>query len=150
MSKIRNKSETPKIKKTSADKSQGCSSDQYPWLSFRFMTRNKDHYIGFLDSLDKNEREITLKSLYDRFEEITQSTWTYWHQMNKKVGFETISYNQLKFSPNTALTRDTTIFVFRFDTYRGNKKGRIIGFKNSPCAAFQIIGYDFDFSGYDH
>ena len=57
MSKIRNKSETPKIKKTSADKSQGCSSDQYPWLSFRFMTRNKDHYIGFLDSLDKTKEK---------------------------------------------------------------------------------------------
>lgn len=87
-----------------------------------------------------------------RFEELTSHPWLYWEQQPKRAGLETISYDQLNFQPNgdIVITKDTTLYVFRFDTYRGSGKGRIIGFKESPCAVYHVIGYDFDFSAYQH
>ena len=70
----------------------------------------------------------------------------------KRVGLETITYDQLHFSPggDAIITKDTKLYVFRFDTYRGRNQGRIIGFKGAPCAVLHVVGYDFDFSAYDH
>lgn len=63
-----------------------------------------------------------------------------------------IEYSMLNFTAasDAGLTGDTKMNIFRFDTHLGNGKGRIIGFKDSPCSAFNVIGYDFDFSAYSH
>lgn len=152
MPKIHSKQPSPKINKAQISENQGCSSDQHPFFSFRFMTTNKVHSLSFLDSMRGPARELTLRSLYEKLEAISQRPWVYWAQERKKSGLETIKYEQLRFEPSTdvTLTKDTTLYVFRFDTYQGTGKGRIIGFKGSPCSALHIIGYDFDFSAYPH
>lgn len=149
---IRSKGQKPKLERNPKGVSASCGSDQYPWISFRYMTASKDHSIKFLDSLESSERNDTVMSLYKRLEEISQSPWSVWMNQCKRTGLETIYCHQLKFSPGggISLTKDTAIYVFRCDTYRGKGQGRIIGFKASPCSTLHIIGYDFDFSAYEH
>lgn len=149
MPQLKSKTQSNKINGKSTT-IQGCSSDQHPWFSLRYMTTNKTHSLDFLEN--GNDREITLSCLFARLEELSQQSWLYWTQQPKQTGLETIRYDQLTFSPNDKanLTKDTTIYIFRFDTYQGKSKGRIIGFKSAPCSVFHIIGYDFDFSAYKH
>jgi len=149
MAKIRGREQNNKISgKIVPD--QGCFSMQCPWFSFRSMTKNPRYNLSTLRS--GTEREQTLHGLFQRLTDLSNETWTYWLQKPKQSGVETITYDRIKFSvgDGTVLTKDTAIFVFRFDTYRGTGQGRIIGYKDSPCAVLHIIGYDLDFSAYDH
>ncbi len=148
--KIRSHSSVTKIGQKQADYNQGCSSDQHPWFSFRYITPNRQHSLDFLNA--GSDREQTLVNLYARLEELSHQPWKHWMQQPKQTGLETISYDQLNFSPSSdaSITKDTTIYVFRFNTYQGNGKGRIIGFKSTPCSVFHIIGYDFNFTAYKH
>lgn len=152
MPKIRSKAQSTTINKAITSEKQGCSSDQHPYFSFRYMTANKQYSLSYLESLQGPARENTLKMLYERLAELSCHPWLYWTQQPKNIGLETIKYDQLHFEPqnNTELTKDSTLYIFRFDTYQGHGKGRIIGFKSAPCSVFQIIGYDFDFSAYSH
>lgn len=149
MGKIRKKDKPIKIDGKSL-KHQGCSSEQHPWFSFKYMTTNSDHCIKALP--DGREREITISKLYEKLEELSKKEWIYWTQQPKRIGLETISVGQLDFSPSpdANITQDSTLYVFQFDTHKGSRQGRIIGFKSSPCATLHIIGYDFDFSAYNH
>lgn len=70
--------------------------------------------------------------------------------MPKSTGLETISYQDIGFKVDANLSKDTTLYVFRFDTYQGHNKGRIIGYKNAPCSVLHVIGFDIDFSSYEH
>lgn len=150
--KLRKKEASNRISKKPYQESQGCSSDQHPWISFRYMTANKDHSLAFLDTLDSRDRETTMRRLLERLEEISSKPWAEWMGLRKQSGFETIPMEAKTFQPadGILLTSDMKLYVFRFDTYRGSGKGRIIGFKISPCAAYHIIGYDFDFTAYAH
>lgn len=149
MGKIRSKAPNNKIDGKS-NASQGCCSDQYPWFSFRSMTKNAKYNLTDLPA--GTVREQVLWGLYTRLNELSHQPWLYWTQQPKRTGLETLSYHQLNFSadPDAGLTKDTTIYVFRFDTHQGAGQGRIIGYKKAPCAVLYIIGFDLDFSAYDH
>lgn len=152
MDKIRNRTQPTRLRQKQGETIQGCSSAQHPWLSFCYMTANKSHSLQFLDGLDTTERERTLGGLLFRLEELSRFPWLHWMENRKNIGLETIPFDSLRFAPSQKanLTKDTTLYIFRFDTYQGNGKGRIIGFKRSPCAAYHIIGYDFNFTAYPH
>lgn len=83
---------------------------------------------------------------------MSQKPWSYWLGQRKATGCETLNYGQLKFSINSdvQLSKDETLYVVRFNTYQGEGKARIVGFKIPPCAVFHVIGYDFDFTAYAH
>lgn len=152
MGKLKSKSQAPKIKskQNNADNSTLCFSERFPWFSFRSMTMTADYNLRSLQN--GSMRELTLAGLYKRLQELSSKPWIYWMQQPKHSGLETLSYGDLNFTagPSANLSKDTTIFVFRFDTYQGTGKGRILGYKNSPCSVFHIIGYDLDFSAYKH
>lgn len=149
MAKIRGRNQDNKIN-GKAIQNQGCFSKQCPWFSFQSMTRNPRYNLSLLKN--GTEREQTLDGLYRRLTELSSKTWLYWTQQPKRTGLETISYDGIHFmaAPDSTLTKDTVLYVFRFDTHRGSGQGRIIGYKISPCAVLHIIGYDIDFSAYDH
>lgn len=94
----------------------------------------------------------TLMGLTTKLHELSQKPWTYWNDKRKTLGLESMDYASMKFEASNGcpITKDTTVFIFRFDTYRGKGKGRIIGYKDSPCTALYVLGYDFDFSSYKH
>lgn len=147
--KLRSKSQINKLTARTQE-NQGCSAEQHPWFSFKYLTTNRNYTLYGLSQ--GRERELILWGLFDRLEELTHRPWLYWTQQPKRTGLETISYDQLNFEADSSanLSKDTTIYIFRFDTHLGNNQGRIIGFKKSPCAVFHIIGYDLDFSAYRH
>lgn len=149
MPKIRSKTQNNKISGKPKE-AQTCFSKQYPWISFQNMTKNKRYDLSSLNS--GSEREQTLHGLYRKLTELSSQTWLYWTQQPKRSGLETISYDDIHFTAATdsKLTKDTVLYVFRFDTHLGTGRGRIIGYKNTPCAVFHVIGYDLDFSAYDH
>ena len=72
MGKIKHRDDRLKIKLPSNYENQGCSSEQFPWFSFRYMTDNKKHSLKFLDSLGRSEREKTLLSLYMKLTHIRE------------------------------------------------------------------------------
>lgn len=149
---LKSRQPSPKIKKNAVPKSEGCSSDQHPIFSFRYMTANKEHSIAFIQKRKASEQLEAFQALYKSFETISSKPWKHWGNLPKEIGYETISYSEIGFkaSPDARLTGDAKMNVFRLDTHLGRGKGRIIGFKDSPCSAFNVIGYDFDFSAYDH
>lgn len=130
--------------------SLNCCSVQVPWFSFRALTSNPRYNLDAMPS--GSEKEITLSGLYHRLRELSRETWLYWGQQRKQLGLETMAAKDLNFSPGggVELPRDKTIYIFRFDTYQGSNKGRIIGYKDDPCAVLHIIGFDIDFRAYDH
>ena len=128
-----------------------CSSEQFPHISFRYLTSNKRHSLEYLQKCSVADRAKTMEGLLRRLEEITKSSWTKLGALPKENGgYETISARQLRFSGTDANKEDNKVWVFRFDTWQGHDKGRIIGFKDSPCSAFFVNGFDFDFSAYSH
>lgn len=147
--KLRVKEENNRISRK-IESGAKCFSEQYPWISFKSMTKNSSHTLYALPN--GKEGESTLRKLLQRLEEISSHPWIYWMQQPKKTGLETLKYDEILFeaSPNANLAKDTTIYVFRFDTHTGSGNGRIMGYKQTPCSAFHIIGYDFDFSAYKH
>ena len=149
MGKLKGKSQKPKIT-TIPPTPSSCFSDQFPWISFQSMTTNADYNLKSLPA--GPVRELTLVGLYKRLQELSNNPWVYWTQRPKQSGLETLSYGDLNFAagPSAILSKDTTIYVFRFDSYQGSGKGRILGYKNSPCSVFHIIGYDLNFSAYNH
>ncbi len=152
MGRIKNNDVNIKIKKKTGTESIGCSSKQYPWFSFHYMTRNSKYSFKFLDSLDTNDREKILTGLFAKLEELSKQPWVYWQGMKKRAGLETINLDQLNFSANDDddFTKETKVFVFQFASYQGSHSGRILGVKLSPCSVLHIIGFDFDFSAYKH
>jgi len=149
MGKLKGKSQEPKITAVSSVP-VSCFSEQFPWFSFRSMTATANYNLKNLPSGPM--RELTFAGLYKRLQELSSNPWVYWTQQPKQSGLETLSYGDLKFTAGASatLSKDTTIYVFRFDTYKGSGEGRILGYKNSPCSVFHIIGYDLDFSSYNH
>jgi len=149
MGRIKAKSQNIKID-GKVNVNQGCCSDQYPWFSFKSLTHNDHYNLSKLSS--GTEREQTLLGLYERLHELSCQPWLHWMQMRKSIGLETMTYNDICFfaAPGEVIAKDTTIYVFRFDTHLGQNKGRILGYKKDPCATLHIIGYDIDFSSYNH
>lgn len=152
MGRIKSNDDNNKIKGKTKTESIGCSSEQYPWFSFRYMTQNSEYSFKFLDSLDTDNREKILKGLCTKLEELSKQPWLYWQGMKKSAGLETIRLDQLNFSANDDgnFTKETKVFVFQFESYQGSHSGRILGVKLSPCSVLHIIGFDFNFSAYKH
>lgn len=65
----------------------------------------------------------------------------------QRGGFEQIPLNEIGFRPSgIELTDDVRITVFRF----GSGKYRLLGLFEKGNAVFNIIGFDFNYSAYEH
>ena len=67
---------------------------------------------------------------------------------NEKHGAETLSMDDLRFAANGyQFSNDQKVIVFRFG---GNSSYRLLGVKGNESNVLYVIGYDFDFSAYNH
>ncbi|MCC8112081.1 MAG: hypothetical protein LIO74_11010 [Ruminococcus sp.] len=123
---------------------------KYSSFSFVYLIKNKNYnFDSFLKS--KEEKVNAQAELAKRLIQISQDPWEFWHNRRRESGgLELIPYDQIHFSPKGLnLTPDEKLIVFRF----ASGKYRIIGTKGnfcSTCATYYIIGFDFDYSAYDH
>lgn len=120
-------------------------------FSFCYLTANGSFNFDYFNSSQKRECETIKASLYDRLEELSKYKWIDLMALPKGHGFETIPVSRLKFQPSEMddISGQKAI-VFRFKGVNG-KDCRIIGIKEDHCSAVcHVIGYDFDYSAYDH
>ena len=116
--------------------------DQYPAISYRYMTTNKQYSLK-----DKCEPIALAHALHKRLLEITQKSWLFWSQQDKNYGFETLEFSRIKIKPSGyELTGDEKIFIFRFNS----SNCRILGFRKDSCPTLYILGFDLKFSAYNH
>ena len=152
--KLKRQNANPKISQKSLSEVEArCYAEQYPHVSFRYITTNSQYNFNYIEKLDADERDKAYHGLLFYLKELTDLPWTHWHGMRKEAGgIETLPAKQIRFSPSSGkiFSEDEKVIVLRFDTHLGRFKGRIIGFKDSPCSAFYVIGFDFDHSSYNH
>lgn len=140
--KVRNPSKRNKISGKAKVTLPEKQCDQYPAISYRYMTTNKQYSLK-----DKCEPIMLAHILHKRLLEITQKPWIYWSQQDKGYGFETLEYSRININPSGCeLTGDEKIIIFRFDSSRC----RILGFRKDSCPTLYIIGFDLNFSAYNH
>ena len=145
--RVKGRQQSPEFKQQHTDE----VSSQYPFISFRYLTSNSKHSLDFIRKQNLSDRDKTLSGLLERLKEITQSTWEKLGSLPKdRNGYETLSSKELFFRGQNEYKEDQKVIVFRFDTWQGHNKGRIIGLKESPNSTFFIIGFDFDFTAYKH
>lgn len=145
--KVKGRQQPPEFKKQHADE----VSKQYPCVSFRYLTSNSRHSLDFIRKQNLSDRDKTLSGLLEKIRSITQTTWEKLGSLPKDGdGYETLSTKDLTFRGVNDYQEDQKVCVFRFDTWQGHNKGRIIGLKESPNSTFFIIGFDFDFTAYKH
>lgn len=117
-------------------------------VSYEIIT-DDDNYI-FKHFVDIREQIKAREALDELLKEMCSNTWKDLQKRNKyqRGGFERISSADVKKSicKSKQLPTEADIIVFRF----GGDKYRLLGYKRSRCHIFYILGYDFDYTAYDH
>ena len=120
-------------------------------LSFKYSIKDKKHSIEHIFKTKDNNKK-TIQNLFEKFEELSNLTWKELQNRPKQSGYETIPISEFKINldnikKDLELADDSKIIVFRFN----NQKSRLFGVKSSQCKSIlYIIGYDWDFSAYNH
>ena len=122
------------------------TSEEYPVFSFRYLTTNKNYTLDCFAKAQKNERGRTANELFLKLLFISNNSWKNLGLSDKYTSYETIQYVQLNFQPNELIIKpDEKIHIFRFGH---DNNSRLICYKKNTTLF--IIGYDFNFSAYDH
>lgn len=143
MSKIKGKS-TSSLK-MSADQAV-LKPPEKPLLSFEHLTTNSNYNFDYFKK-EKHNMMIAKNILLDRIIEISQNTWLHWQSLNKyQGGMESFDVKGLNIKPHDYIfSEDEKVIVFR-----ATSNYRIIGFRDSTSPTYYIIGFDFDYSAYNH
>lgn len=120
-------------------------------FSFNCITTNKRYNFEYFKK-DRHNKWKTLSQLYDKILILSGKTWREILDSSKKnlLGFECLPYERIRFNTPEEkylnLSKDTNIYIFQF----GSGDFRLLGAKRDGCPILHIIGFDFDFSAYDH
>lgn len=127
-----------------------CSTSESPNISFKYLTKNKNYNFEYY-SKEKQQCKNAKIAVLDRIQEITCDEWINLLNKPKETGVETLNNSILNFNPNGYdFFPDEKIYVFRFKVKNNKNDCRIIGFKERNCPTYNIIGFDFDYSAYNH
>ena len=149
-----------KLKTTDNNKISIHTSESEPYCTqwkedilfeFGHITTLKGYSLNDLFELNDNK---ALKSYFALIEAISKSTWVELQKRRKNTigGFEILQSScfnkKIANEYNTEMTNDIKLHVFRF----GNgDKYRMVGYKSHNCSrTFHVLGFDLDFSLYDH
>lgn len=139
-----------KIHPSSSNQQDECKKGiQYPTICLKHLTGNKNYNFEYFthNVRDKNKAH---ESFLRWIAKVQDQTWLELTQQNKRTGLETLENHRFSFQGKDIqkyVSPDTKMYVFRFHS----EKYRIIGFKDSRCSnTLHIVGFDFDYSAYDH
>lgn len=131
---------------------QNCiANNNHIVLSFKYSVKNKNYTIEKQTS-EKNKCNKMMQKLFEKLEEISKLTWKELQNKPRETGYEMIPISEFNVNlndikENLKLSDDSKIIVFRFN----NQKCRILGIPSTECnSILYIIGYDWDFSAYNH
>ena len=122
-------------------------------FNFKYLTDNKKFNFDYFK--DMRIRHDAYKTLCDRLQELSAYDVMTLRGMSKQQGCEAIPYSDFNDSFQAVLnkveivSKDSKLLIFRFN--KGNY--RIIvksGILDKHENILHIIGFDFDYSAYDH
>lgn len=121
-------------------------------VTLRYLTTNKNFNF---ESFGKNFRTkaIAFEQLTEFLRRLTAKTLLQISPLSKTddCGFETLAFAQIKFKPDgITLGKDTKIHIFRFGSNGTGGDYRLLGFFETGQAILNIIGFDFNYSAYEH
>lgn len=145
MSKLKSNKKKPRVSLNPSIKTPNFS---FPVFNFRHLTLNDKYTFDGFKASQVNEKGKKAFELFVKLKMLSEKTWLELSKMNKSNGYETLEYSRINFTPNELeLKKDEKIHVFRFC----HDQCRIIGYKSRENTNILfIIGYDFDFSAYNH
>lgn len=107
-------------------------------FNFRFFNKELRAEVQFFEQLIEFLKKLTAKTELDIIG----------LDKRKECGYETLEFEEINFKPaNCTLSKDAKICVFRFGD---GDKYRLLGFFEKKQTALNIIGFDFNYSAYDH
>jgi len=120
-------------------------------FSLAWLTTNKKYSFSYFRKNQVREELQARQKLSELLLELSKLTWmkVFAKRRDEPCGTEPIPYRSLSFQANQDLPRDTDALSFRF----GGGRYRMLAVKTSKnldSDRLYIIGYDFDFSAYDH
>lgn len=142
-----NRANGPQASRTVRKTSVPDASDSSVLFSFRYLT-GEDHYN--LRALEQGKGELRSRELLRKLYTIGQFSWNELTSKGKRSdGYELLPVQALKTDILDRLDagmKDTlkSVMVFRF----GN--ARMVGFKAKGSRVFYILGFDWNYSLYDH
>lgn len=121
-------------------------------VTLRYLTVNKSFNFEFFGK-NFRAKATAFEQLTEFLRRLTSKTLLQISMLSKTddCGFETLPFAQIKISPNgVILGKDTKIHVFRFGNSGTGGDYRLLGFFETGQAILNIIGFDFNYSAYDH
>ncbi len=143
--KIKGSQVKPTVSKSDGQKDKQC--EQNLAVSLKYLTHNDKYNFSHFSDSEKNDKKNAALALYEWMAANTGVRWNELFMRPKQSGAETIPMDRLKFEPYGISKNEFDKFIsFRFNS----AKSRIIGIKDGDCPILYIIGFDFDFSAYEH
>lgn len=118
-------------------------------FSWQYLTTNKKYTFGFFKKDMRNEVKAW-QGLSAIVNDLCSSQWdkVLLRSKEEKHGVEILNHAQIKFSANGyTFSDDQNVIVFRFGAGNGY---RLLGVKGTNSNVLYVIGYDFDYSAYNH
>lgn len=139
------KSQKPRAERITPPKAQKSNRASF---SFAHITTNKRYNFSFYKKDEMRKELETREGLDDLLQTLSRSTWEEILQRRHESfgGFETIPRVSIHFQPSWNLAEDSKVCVFRF---RQNDC-RMLGIRAKESDVLYIIGFDFDYTAYDH
>ena len=120
-------------------------------LSFKYSIKNKDYTIE-KQTKARDKCNKVIQKLFEKLQEISNLTWSELQNRPKETGYEMIPISEFNINfknikDDLKLSDDSKIIVFRFNS----QKCRILGVRSNECSSIlYIVGYDWDYSAYNH
>ena len=119
-------------------------------VSLQYLSNNKQRNFDFFPSKNFRVKTQVFEQFVEFLRRLTSKTQLDIGLLAKDddCGYEQIPFQQINCQPaGVTLGKDTNICVFRFGD---NGNYRMLGFFESKQPVLNIIGFDFDFSAYEH
>lgn len=122
-------------------------------VSFRYLSNNRRRNFEFFDSKRWREKAQALGQFFSFLQRLTNKHRLEIMRLPKDAdcGFENLPFGTVNCTPNGYNTpTDKSISVFRFGDNGNGGDYRLLGFFESNSPVLYIIGFDFDYSAYQH
>jgi len=120
-------------------------------ISFKYSIKKKKYTIDEKAEAKEKNNKI-FKELFKKLNELSNTTWEELQNKPKEIGYEMIPISKIDINlenikQELKISEDDKIIVMRFC----NQKYRILGVRSQECnSILYIIGYDWDYSAYNH
>lgn len=121
-------------------------------ISFQYLTTNKEFNFHFFNKEFRAKAQV-FEQLIEFLKRLTTKTLTDISKLRKEqdCDFEILEFKQINFTPdNYNLSKNAKIHDFRFGNNNNGGNYRLLGFFEYNQSILNVIGFDFNYSSYEH